>query len=86
MIAAQQSLWESAPLFDRHANAGAAVQKRTATNINNALLLRIFISATRLPLQESSNSVPRDSDLHHVLSRLEATGAPKVNPVDVLSC
>jgi hypothetical protein len=44
MIAAQQSLWESAPLFDRHANAGAAVQKRTATNINNALLLRIAIS------------------------------------------
>jgi hypothetical protein len=86
MIAAQQSLWESAALFDRHANAGAAVQKRTATNINNALLLRIFISATSLPLQESSNSVPRDSDLHHVLSRLEATGSPKVNPADVLSC
>ena len=85
-IAAQQSGPECELMLDRHAEAGAAVQKRIATNINNALLLRKFIYGALLPLQESSNSVPRDSDLHHVLSRLEATGSPKVNPVDVLSC
>jgi hypothetical protein len=65
-IAAQQSGPECELMLDRHAEAGAAVQKRIANNINNALLLRKFIYVARLPLQESSNSVPAHSDLHHL--------------------
>jgi len=65
-IAAQQSGPECELMLDRHAEAGAAVQNRIATNINNALLLRKFIYGARLPLQESSNSVPAHSDLHHL--------------------
>jgi len=64
-MAVQQSSCGRALLFDRHAKAGAAVQKRIATNIKNELLLRKFISGEHLPFRESSNSVPPSSDLHH---------------------
>jgi hypothetical protein len=77
-IAVQQSSCECAPLFDRHAKAGAAVQKRIATNINNELLLRKFISGANLPLRESSNSVPPDSDLHHPYRGLNPSGNPSI--------
>jgi len=64
-MAAQQSPWEWALRFDRHAKAGAAVQKRIAIIINSELLLREFISGTQLQLRECSNSVARDCALHH---------------------
>ena len=39
IIAGQQSARVCTPLFDRHANAGAAVHKRTAANIKHATFL-----------------------------------------------
>src|SRR4051812_38138139 len=48
-MAAQQSSCQCALPFDRHPKAGAAVQKRIAININNELLLRMFISGAQLP-------------------------------------